>query len=377
MKPATDKNASGHFLILDALRGVAALIVLLYHIGEAHAVDRFTQMFNHGYLAVDFFFILSGFVIGYAYDSRRQTLSVGRFCLKRLIRLQPMVIIGAVIGGIFFYAGGGDLVTSAPLSRVLLLTLLGLLMIPVPAALDVRGWGEAYPLNGPQWSLFFEYIANLLYVLIFRYLPKAALIVLTAAAGIATAVFLLTNPNGDIIGGWQLTPVQFSVGMIRLLYPFLAGLLLARLRPQIKIPLPFTLTAVLLSVLLLMPRIGGAGNLFANALYEAVCILFVFPLIIVIGSSAEGIGRFGRRPAAFLGRISYPLYLIHYPFICIYYKYIRQMSPTTAGAVGYAVLIVVGSIGAAALIERFYERPLRRLLTRKTAAGDRQSVSDC
>lgn len=376
MKSDTVK-APSHYASLDGLRGVAAVIVLLYHIGEAHAVDRFTQMFNHGYLAVDFFFILSGFVIGYAYDKRTAELSVGSFFKRRLIRLQPMVVLGAVIGAIFFYFGGGTLVADAPVGRVLLLTLLGALMLPVPASLDVRGWGETFPLNGPQWSLFFEYCANIFYVLIFRYLPKAALIVLTAAAGIATAVFLLTNPNGDIIGGWQLTPVQFSVGMIRLLYPFLAGLLLARLRPQIKIPLPFPLTAALLSVLLLMPRIGGAGNLFANALYEAVCILFVFPLIIVIGSSADGIGRFARRPAAFLGRISYPLYLIHYPFICIYYKYIKESGEaTTAGAVGYAVLIVVGSIAAAALIERFYERPLRRLLTRKTAVGNRQSVSN-
>ena len=372
------KGTPSHYASLDGLRGVAAVIVLLYHIGEAHAVDRFTQMFNHGYLAVDFFFILSGFVVGYAYDRRTAGLGVGPFFKRRLIRLQPMVVLGTVIGAIFFYFGGGTLVADAPVGRVLLLTLLGALMLPVPASLDVRGWGETFPLNGPQWSLFFEYCANIFYVLIFRYLPKASLAVLTAAAAVLTTVFLLTNPNGDVIGGWQLTSYSFYAGFVRLLFPFTAGLLLARIkRPNWKIPCPFLISTVLLSIALLMPRIGGAGNLFANALYEAVCILFVFPLIIVIGSSADGIGRFARRPAAFLGRISYPLYLIHYPFICIYYKYIKESGEaTTAGAVGYAVLIVVGSIAAAALIERFYERPLRRLLTRKTAVGNRQSVSN-
>ena len=65
------------------------------------------------------------------------------------------------------------------------------------------------------------------------------------------------------------------------------------------------------------------------------------------------------------------------PIICIYYKYIKESGEaTTAGAVGYAVLLFIGSIVAAALVERFYERPLRRLLTRKTAAGNRQSVSN-
>ena len=115
-----------------------------------------------------------------------------------------------------------------------------------------------------------------------------------------------------------------------------------------------------------MPRIGGPQTLWMNALYEIFCILILFPLIVLIAASRKGTEPFLRIPAEFLGKISYPLYLIHYPFICIYYKYIKESGEaTTAGAVGYAVLLFIGSIAAAALVERFYERPVRKMLSKR------------
>ena len=88
-----------HYDILDGLRGIAALTVVWFHIFEAFATSHLDQRINHGYLAVDFFFILSGFVIGYAYDDRWKKMTVTEFLKRRLIRLHPMVVIGAVIGG--------------------------------------------------------------------------------------------------------------------------------------------------------------------------------------------------------------------------------------------------------------------------------------
>ena len=84
--------------LLDGLRGVAALVVIWYHIFEAFATSPYDQMLNHGYLAVDFFFVLSGFVVGYAYDDRWGKMSIGGFFKRRLIRLHPMVIAGAMLG---------------------------------------------------------------------------------------------------------------------------------------------------------------------------------------------------------------------------------------------------------------------------------------
>ena len=93
-----------HYEILDGLRGVAAVMVIIFHLFEAHAGgSHLTQIINHGYLAVDFFFMLSGFVIGYAYDDRWNRMTVGTFFKRRIIRLHPMVIMGSIVGAAFFY----------------------------------------------------------------------------------------------------------------------------------------------------------------------------------------------------------------------------------------------------------------------------------
>ena len=93
-----------HYEILDGLRGVAAVMVIIFHLFEAHAGgSHLTQIINHGYLAVDFFFMLSGVVIGYAYDDRWNRMTVGTFFKRRIIRLHPMVIMGSIVGAVFFY----------------------------------------------------------------------------------------------------------------------------------------------------------------------------------------------------------------------------------------------------------------------------------
>ena len=142
-----------HYELLDGLRGVAALVVIWYHIFEGFATSPIDQRFNHGYLAVDFFFMLSGFVIGYAYDDRWQTtLTIKNFFKRRLIRLHPMVILGTVLGAITFYIQGCEKWdgTHVPLSMLMLAVLLNLFLIPaIPGTgPEVRGNGEMYPLNG-------------------------------------------------------------------------------------------------------------------------------------------------------------------------------------------------------------------------------------
>ena len=93
-----------HYEILDGLRGVAAVMVVAFHLLEAHSGgNHLEQIINHGYLAVDFFFMLSGFVIGYAYDDRWSRMSIGTFFKRRIIRLHPMVIVGSIVGAVFFY----------------------------------------------------------------------------------------------------------------------------------------------------------------------------------------------------------------------------------------------------------------------------------
>ncbi|WP_288238556.1 acyltransferase, partial [uncultured Alistipes sp.] len=165
-----------HYNILDGLRGIAALTVVCFHLFEAFATSHLDQRINHGYLAVDFFFILSGFVVGYAYDDRWKKMTVAEFLKRRFIRLHPMVVMGAVIGAVMFYFQGCSVwdVSTVSMSMLLVATLLNALLIPAAPGSEIRGLGEMYPLNGPSWSLFFEYIGNILYAFFIRKLPTRA-----------------------------------------------------------------------------------------------------------------------------------------------------------------------------------------------------------
>jgi len=166
------------YAILDGLRGVAAVIVVAFHLFETYSKGPAYQILNHGYLAVDFFFVLSGFVIGYAYDNRWGKMSTLAFFKRRLIRLHPMVIMGSAIGALLFYFGNCErfpLIDQTAWWQVLLMFLLACTMIPALTSWDIRGWQETNPLNGPTWSLLWEYLANILYALVVRRFSKIAL----------------------------------------------------------------------------------------------------------------------------------------------------------------------------------------------------------
>jgi peptidoglycan/LPS O-acetylase OafA/YrhL len=143
-------DSKPHYRLLDGLRGVAAIMVIWYHIFEAFATSPYDQGFNHGYLAVDFFFILSGFVVGYAYDDRWGKMRVKDFFRRRLIRLQPMVVMGALLGTATFLIAGREMWSGAisPLSMVMLAMLMHMFLIPAlpGAGAEVRGNGEMFPM---------------------------------------------------------------------------------------------------------------------------------------------------------------------------------------------------------------------------------------
>ena len=226
-------QTKSHYEILDGLRGVAALLVVIFHMFEPYdGENRFKQIINHGYLAVDFFFLLSGFVVAYAYDDRWGRMTQWEFYKRRLIRLQPMVIAGSVIGAALFYLQKGPafpLIATTPIWKMLLVMVVGCTLIPLLPSMDIRGWDEMHPLDGPAWSLFFEYIANILYALGVRKFSKKALTVLVVLSAAFLVDYLVLGPKGDVIGGWAVNQRQMHIGFARLLYPFFAGVLLMRL----------------------------------------------------------------------------------------------------------------------------------------------------
>jgi peptidoglycan/LPS O-acetylase OafA/YrhL len=356
-----------HYPILDALRGIAALIIVTFHLAEPLATGPLDNLVNHGYLAVDFFFILSGFVIGYAYDDRWGKLTVGGFFKRRIERLQPMVVLGMTLGAIGFYFTDSTiwpLIHTIPVWQMLLVMLIGYTILPVPLALDIRGWQEMHPLNSVGWSLFFEYIANILYAVWIR---KFSLLALSILVGLsAVALGHLAISKGDVIGGWTLNVEQVRIGLTRTMFPFFAGLLLSRVMKPARIKNAFLWCSLLLAVVLYMPRIGGAEHVWMNGIYESVCIIVVFPLIVYLGASGVTQTQGENRLCKFLGDISYPLYMVHFPLLYFYWAWISNHKGVTIGQMWpAALLILIGAIGLAYAALKFYDEPARRWLRKK------------
>lgn len=364
---AVPGNGKQHYAILDGLRGVAAIVVVWFHIFEAYATSHLDQRINHGYLAVDFFFMLSGFVIGYAYDDRWKTMTTKEFILRRIIRLHPMVVIGAVIGGLMFYSQGCSVwdVSQITIVALFVATFVNMLLIPAPAGLEVRGLGEMYPLNGPSWSLFFEYIGNILYVLFIRKLSTRSLAIWVALAGVGLASFSLWGPYGDICAGFAMTGQELTGGSFRLLYSFSAGLLLFRIFKPIKIKGAFWLCGLILAALLAVPRLGGAESSWMNGLYEIACFAVFFPLLILLGASGKITDKYTEKICGFLGKISYPLYMVHYPFIYLYYAWVKNENLSFSDSLPGALAVVVGSILLAYGCLKCYDEPVRKYLTKR------------
>ena len=379
-----DFAAKPRYDALDGLRGVAAMLVVAYHMLEVVGNgDHTVQPLNHGYLAVDFFFVLSGFVIGYAYDDRwAKGMSVWGFFKRRLIRLHPLVILGTLFGAALFYFqdGAADWQGIAQVSpwRLIAVTLFCFTMIPCTKSMDIRGWEETNPLDGPVWSLQWEYLANILYGTIVRRFNAIALWLLVIVCGAMTVSLCLNfdftgflaareYAKYTVIGGWSLAPDQLLIGFTRLMYPFFAGLLLSRLKWIIPVRRGgFLLCSILIVAALAMPFVGTKEYQLSNGIYEAAVILFVFPLIVSLGAGAGLSGEKPGKVCSFLGEISYPLYITHFPLICM----LKSWHETHPDATSGQILTLCAGLFTLALVNawaalKLYDLPIRTWLSRK------------
>jgi peptidoglycan/LPS O-acetylase OafA/YrhL len=293
---------------LDGLRGLLAFAVVIHHFSSTSGHREFLASAP---LAVDFFFCLSGFVIAHAYERRlRAGMGIVPFMRRRLVRLYPMFLIGALLGaGALFRLGSigaSDLSPGqagiAALLNVLYLPYLNLAAIHVVAAVIV---GALFPINNPAWSLFFELLVNAFYGLIARIGTAGLALIVALGAG---ALVLAWNAYGEA-PGWGTS--NALGGLARVVYLFFAGVLIYRLRPAARLGTgAYGAVVALVVVLVAIPRIPE------HSVYWLAACLLAVPPVVALASTCEP-GPRARRLCDYSGRISYPVYCLHYPLLML------------------------------------------------------------
>jgi peptidoglycan/LPS O-acetylase OafA/YrhL len=339
---------------LDGLRGVAALSVVVLHTPHFFAQWHLPYSF----LSVDLFFVLSGFVLAAAYETRLcSDMTPAHFIRIRLIRLYPLYLLGTLLGVpvalmAMKYGGGGLSVDWSP--RLFAFSLpLSLAMLPTPPATMDDAF--LYPFNPVLWTILFEIIVNGIYALLARPLQNTRLLI-ALVTGSAVALVASVLWTGDLEGGASW--FTFGVGICRMMFSFFCGVLVFRIRWPNRIH-SLVLALALLAVLLLLL---GTPHTTLTAL---VTVLVLFPAIVQMGSAVEP-GRGLQRAFGLLGVTSYAVYAVHKPLYQILLGFLIKVSPTRpetmAPWTGLAYLVLV--FLACLVIDRFYDMPVRSFLNR-------------
>jgi len=349
----TLREGRRHFDVLDGLRGLAALAVFLYHLFQW--IPQYNYLFDHAWLAVDFFFALSGFVIDHAYRKRLlKGMGQGRFLLTRAIRLYPMSFVGASLGATYFLALAWRAHDMTSLRMMVGHWLLACLCLP--AALSRKGvpWiDNVFYVNAPLWSLFFEWIASLAFA---GFLARWRARTLAVAAVVMAAMTVWMAYEGQSNSGFHVTDMPW--GVVRVAYPFLAGMLISRIDQRINLPrLPFVAAGLLLMGVFSVRALSGAWE----STYDAVVVLLVFPLALLLARGTAG-GPLATGIARGLGMISYPLYTLHYPLSLYCLIVAQQVGSSDLMA---AITTTVVAVGVAALFSLVFDLPVRRWLTNR------------
>jgi peptidoglycan/LPS O-acetylase OafA/YrhL len=338
------------FHTLDALRGIAAIGVVVFHMQRAFAPVAAPG----GYLAVDLFFMMSGVVISHAYETRfRAGMGLIDFMRARLIRLYPLYLLGTLLGVAVTVASFfGHNIQNWDAMSLAQAVLLALLLLP---DLSGRPVNEMFPLNIPCWSLFLEIVVNLLFVVLWPWLSSRRLLVATVLAGGAVAVAIAHQ--GSIDQGSAAAGV--AVGLARTIFGFSLGVLLAR---HIKhLPRTESDLGVVAIVAVVVIAIAGSPRGEWRAAWDAACVLVVFPLVVYYGTRVDPGARL-QRIATFLGVTSYAIYVLHSPLASVMNSATRALKGGGAPYLGLGVLAVL--LTGCWLVDQHIDMPVRRWLSR-------------
>jgi peptidoglycan/LPS O-acetylase OafA/YrhL len=327
------------------MRGVAALSVV-----PLHSADFFGPLYwSSGYLAVDFFFLLSGFIIANAYEGRlRSGMGLLEFFEVRFVRFYPLYFLGLLLGLLVAIAAifrDNPMVDPAELPVVVAF---GLLMLPMPGLQGSLG----YPLNRPSWTLFLEMAVNMLYAAILPWLGRRTLIAIVVLGAVGEVAAALEF--GTLHVGWKLHTLWG--GIPRVMFAFFLGVLLFR-TPSVRIGRqvpPWTILLALGAILSVVPSAE------VRPYYDLFAVLLAFPLLLLIGAENEP-ARNTRGAYAFLGATSYAVYAIHSPLYILTHGALNVLQVQIEAwfpylGIGFWALLLL----SAWLADRHYDLPVRR-----------------
>ena len=351
------KLSTRHFIGLDGLRGIAALAVVTYHVCLPLHINVATK----AYLAVDLFFLLSGFVVANAYEQRLLTkLAFLEFAVIRLARLYPLFLLGMAMGIVVSALKVFMVLHAVNAPQFLLAAIMGMMLIPF-GHLPYSEASYLFPFNGPAWSLFFELVINFVYAgAVTRWLPrKAFMLLMLSAIGLLGAVWL----HGSVDLGGQ--PNSFVGGLLRTSFSFFAGV--AIYRGFLKVgAVQIRYSGLVASVILTAGLLMGSG--INRVLYDCAAVFVVIPAVVVLAVCSNPVG-IARTIAVKAGALSYPLYITHYPVMRVF-QFVAERHHL-GGIHLYAFvtveLVVVLSVAQAAL--RLYDAPLQAMLKNRNGTG--------
>jgi peptidoglycan/LPS O-acetylase OafA/YrhL len=332
------------FLGLDALRGVAALAVVNLHFS-------FGKLPYHGYLAVDVFFVLSGFVIAHAYESRLLNgFGLGRFALARSIRLYPLVWLGVALSVglslVLLEIGRGE-------AFGLVQILFALLLLPYVTGASA----DMYVVLSPTWSLFNELVVNVAYAATVRFLSNGVLLACCVVSGVALVAATLSH-GSVLFGPFKGT---LLMGLVRTSFSFCVGILVYRFRGSSFHTGPVVLVTCLAAALALL-SVPDLEKL--NGAYEALAVAVAIPCLIALTAHMKLDGLCAS-VAALLGDLSYPVYVIHWPMRgALLLTGIQTKIPELAFLTLSSILVC----GCAYVALRLYDEPLRKAMSGRSIA---------
>jgi peptidoglycan/LPS O-acetylase OafA/YrhL len=335
-----------HYATLDGFRGIAAVAVLLHHICQ---LVHLGEAIPHAYLAVDFFFVLSGFVVAKAYEARLMTsMTFSDFVKVRLVRLYPLILVGVVLGAFVLAVRLIATHDLAEAGDLWLATISALVLLPTATLFSLYP-GMLFPVNPPEWSLFFELTVNFIYAPLVRWLTAGRLTIILAMSGVALFLAAM-SPDALNIGH---TAQSFFAGFPRVLFSFFLGVLLFRYRPAGRLgPGASLFLGVLLAAVLLAPFLKE------NWFYDIAAVTLIFPPIVLIGSMCETGPRLNR-VWLWLGELSYPLYITHHPIGRMIANGFEILHLHLAPAFTIAAC-ALGAVCVAELLLVLWDRPVRK-----------------